>query len=92
MSLDRLTNQFELIGVPDPDQHNREVSGNPVSPQSGLPLLVPHENAGAGPSQGGGHQDRRGQPPVGLRFCFGDTQLLQQDMTMSPGEVENAVG
>lgn len=92
MRLDRLTNQFELIGVADPDQHNREISGNAVSPQSGLPLLVSDENAGAGPSQGGGHEDRRSQPPVGLRFSFGDTQLLQQDMAMSPGEVEHAVG
>ena len=54
--------------------------------------MVADEYAGVGSSQGRGHEDRRCQSPVGLRFPFGDTELLEQDMAMGPSQVEYSVG
>ena len=78
--------------VANPHQHDRQIAGDAVAPQSRLPPPIAAENAGLGPAQRRGINDRAGQTAIDLGIRFGGAELLQQDMAVRPGQVEDAIG
>ena len=90
--LHRLAHQRDALVVANPHQHDRQVPRDAVAPQSRLPPPIAAEDARLGPAQRRGINDRAGQAAIDLRIRFGSAQLLQQDLAVRPGEVEDAIG
>ena len=57
-----------------------------------MPLLVAGEDARLRPSRTRSVENRTGQPAIRLRIGFGSRQLLQNDVAVRPGQIEDAIG
>ena len=78
--------------VANAHQHDRQVARDAIAPQSRLSLAIAAEDARLGTPQRRGIDDRAGQAAIDLCVGFGSTELLQQDMAVRPGKVEDAIG
>ena len=79
------------VVVADPHQHDRQVARDAVAPQPRLPAPVADQDAGLRPAQRRGVDDRAGQSAVDLGIGLGGVELLQQDLAVRPGQLEDAV-
>ena len=92
VSLHGLAHQFDARVVADADQHDRQIAGNAIAPQSRLPAPVADQHAGLRAAQRRGVDDRARQPAVHLGIGLGGVELPQQDLAVRPGQLEDAVG
>ena len=92
VGLDELAHQLDIGQVADAQQHDRQVAGNGVAPQAGLPAPVAHEHAAVGAQRGMGVDDRAGQASVELRVGLAGVDLAQHHLGVGPGQFEDAVG
>ena len=89
--LHELAHQIDIGRICDLQQHDRQIAGNGVAPQAGLPAAVLDENAGVGAQRGIGINDRAGQPAVELRVGLGGIDLPQHHLAVGPCQIEDAI-
>ena len=93
MGLHELAHELACCAtIADAQQHDRQVAGDAVAPQSGLPAAVAGDHAAGRAEQRVGVQDAAGEPAVELRVGFGRVELPQHDLALRPGELEHAIG
>ncbi len=92
VGLHELSDELDVFLVVDPQENDRQVAGDPLAPQTGLPPAVLHQEARAGPMRGVGVEDRAFESPVELCVGLGDVELAQDHLAVRPRKVEHAVG
>ena len=87
-----LPHQFDIVRIGDLQQHDRQVAGNRMAPQSGLatPILQQHRRVGAQRTVRINHQP--GEPLVQLRIGLGRIDLPPHHLAVRPGQIEDAIG
>ena len=91
VGLDELAYQIDIGRVSDLQQHDRQIAGNGVAPQAGLPAAVPAENARVGAQRGIGIDYRAGKVSVELRVGLRGVELPQDHLAMGPRQIEDAI-
>ena len=91
VGLHQLAHQIDIGQVCDLQQHDRQIAGDRVAPQTGLPAMVLHENARVGAQRSIGVNHRAGQVAVQLRVGFGGVDLPQDHLAVGPGQFEDAI-
>ena len=91
VGLHELAHQIDIGRVSDPQQHDRQIAGNGVAPQAGLPAAVLDEDARVGAQRGIGVDDGAGQASIELRVGLGGIELPQDHLAMRPRQVEDAI-
>ena len=91
VGLDELAHQIDIGRVSDLQQHDRQIAGNGVAPQTGLSAAVLDEDARVGAQRGIGVDDRAGKASVELRVGLGGIDLPQDHLAMGPRQVEDAI-
>ena len=89
--LDQLPYQVDVAGGGNLQQHDRQVAGDRVAPETGLPATVPDQNARGGTQRCIGIDHRAGKAAVELRIGFGGVELLQHHLTVRPCQFEHAI-
>ena len=92
VALDELPREVDVLAVGDLQQHDRQIAGNRVAPETGLPAPVLEQHAGLGAQRGIGVKHGAGQPSVELSVGFGGVDLPQRHAAVRPGEIEHPVG
>jgi hypothetical protein len=91
VGLYELAHQIDIGRISDLQQHDRQIAGDGIAPETGLPAAVLDEDARVGAQGGIGVEDRAGQVTVELRVALGGIDLPQDDLAMGPGQIEDAV-
>ncbi len=91
VSLYELARQIYIRRIADLQQHDRQVAGNGVTPQTGLPTGIPEEDAGFGAKRGVRVDHRPGQPSIEFRVSLAGIDLPQHYLPMCPGQIENPI-
>ena len=89
--LDELSDEINFLGVADAQQHDRQVTGDAVSPESRLSARVLRQDRRVRSTGRIGIHDRAGQPSVELSIGLGGIELAQIDLPVSPRHIENAI-
>ena len=87
----QLAHQIDVGRIPDLQQHERQVAGDGVAPQSRLPAAVLHDDGRVGAQCGIRVDDRTGKASVELRVGLGGVDLPQEHLAVRPRELEDAV-
>ena len=80
-----------FVRVSDLQQHDRQVAGDGVAPQSRLPAPVAQENAGLRAQRRIGEDHGARKARVELRIRLGGIDLPQRHAAVRPREIEDAV-
>ena len=91
MGLDELAHQIDIGRIFDLQQHDRQIAGNGVAPETGLPAAVLDENARVGAQRGIGVDDRAGEASVELRVGLCGIDLPQDHLAVGPRQVEDPI-
>ena len=91
VGLDELAYQIDIGRVCNLQQHNRQIAGNRVAPQAGLPAAVLDENARVGAQRGIGVDHGGGQVCIELRIGFRGIELPQDHLGVCPRQIEGAI-
>ena len=75
MGLHQLTHQIHIGRIADLQQHNRQIAGDGVAPQPGLPTPIADQHGGVGAQGGVGVNDRAGQARIQLRIGLTGIEL-----------------
>ena len=90
--LHELAHEVEVGDIGNLQQYDRQVAGNRVSPEPGLPAAVPDENARGCAQRRIGVNHRAGEAAVELRIRFGGIELPQHHLAVCPSQLEDAIG
>ena len=91
VSLHQLAYQVDIGRVANLQQHNRQIAGNGVAPQAGLPAAFLQEDARVGAKRRIGVDDGIGQACIEVRVGFGRVDLAQDHLIMGPCQFEDAI-
>ena len=91
VGLDELAHQIDIGRVSDLQQHDRQIAGNGVAPQAGLPAAVLAEDARVGAQRGIGVDDGAGKVSIELRVGLRGIELPQDHLAMGPCQIEDAI-
>ena len=91
VGLHELAHQVDIGRIFNLQQHNRQIAGNGVSPETGLPAAVLDEDARVGAQRGIGVDDRAGKASIELRIGLCGIELAQQHLAMCPCQIEDAI-
>ena len=92
VAADHLAREIDVRRVRDLHQHDRQVAGNRVAPQTGLAAAILHQHAGLGPQRRISVEHGACKVAIQLRVGGARVDLGQDDVAVSPGEVEDAIG
>ena len=90
--LHELAHEVDVADIGNLQQYDRQVAGNRVSPEPGLPAAVPDENARGRAQRRVGVNHRAGEAAVELRVRLGGIELPQHHLAVCPGQLEDAIG
>ena len=91
MGLYQLAHEIDIGRVTDLQQYDRQVSGNGVTPQPGLPAAILDEHGRVGAQRGVGIDDGAGEACIKLRIGLGGIELAQHHLAVRPAQIEDAV-
>ena len=91
VGLHELAHQIDIRQVADLQQHDRQIAGNGIAPQAGLPAAVLAENGCVGAQRGIGVDDGAGKASIELRVGLGGIDLPQHHLAVRPRQVEDAI-
>ena len=91
MGLNELAHEIDIGRIFNLQQHDRQIAGDGVSPEAGLPLRFFDQNARFGSKRRIGVEDRTGKAPIELRVGLGDIQLAQQHLAVCPRQIKDAI-
>ena len=89
--LHELAHEFDMGGVGNLQQHDRQVTGDCVAPEAGLPATVFDQDARGRAQRCVGVNDRAGEAAVELRIGFGGVELPEHHLAVRPGQLEHAI-
>src|SRR5689334_1096500 len=89
--LHELPYKVDVAGSRYLQQHDRQVAGNRVAPQPGLPAAIPDQNTRGCTQRCIAVDDRTGKAAIQLRIGFGGVELLQHHLAVRPGQLEHAI-
>ena len=75
VGLHELAHQFDIGRIFNLQQHNRQIAGDGVSPETGLPAAVLDEDTRVGSQGSIGVDDRAGKAPIQLRIGLRGVEL-----------------
>ncbi len=91
MRLHELAHELDVVGIGNLEQHDRQVTGDRVAPEAGLPPTVSHQHARGGPQRGVGKDHRACEASVELRIGLGGVELPQHDLAVRGRQLEHAI-
>ena len=86
VSSQQLPNDVDVVELVDPNQHDRQVAGDAVRPEPGRSPLVAGEHVGRRSQRRVGVEDPVGETLEELRFGGVDTEVVELDLGVRPGE------
>ena len=92
MGAHKLAHQFDIFRVLDLHQHDRQVAGDRIAPQAGLPAPVLQQDAGGGAQRGVRVDHRPGEAAIQLRVGFAGVDLAQHHLAVGPRQLEDTIG
>ena len=91
MGLSELSHELDIRLVTDAEQHDRQVAGDSVAPQAGLPAPVAGNEAARGAAARIGKENGPGQLTIQLGVDLGGAELAQNGPAVRPREIEDTV-
>ncbi len=91
MGLYELAHEIDIGRVANLQQHDRQIAGDGVTPQPGLPTAILDEHGRVGAQSGIHVDDGTGEARIKLRIGLGGIELPQHHLAVSPRQVEDAV-
>ncbi len=90
--LHHLPHQFDVVGIADLQQRDRQIAGDRMAPQSGLAAPVLQQQFAVGAQRRMHVHHQPGQALVQLRIGLRGVDLAAHHLAVGPGQVEHAVG
>jgi len=88
----KLARQIDIRRVCNAQQHDRQIAGNGIGPQTRPALAIPAENARVGAQRSVGVDDRTGKTCVEPRIRFAGLEPAQDRLATRRRHCENAIG
>jgi len=82
----QLANDFQVFGLIDPNQHDRQVAGDPVGPKLRWSALAYLQNVGRGPQRRIGVEREIGETLEEMRFVGADPEVMELHLRLGPRE------
>ena len=88
MRADKLRHQPDILIAGQGEQHDRQIAGKRLSPETGLSAAVGGHGLRIAAQFLTGENQRTGQTVIQSRVVFGGIQLAQHHLTVRPGDFE----
>jgi hypothetical protein len=92
VGLDELAYKMNISLIFNLEEHNGEITGNGVTPETRLASPVLDEDSRSGTQRGIGVYDRGGKTSIELRISFYGIDLPQEHLAVSPRQIKDAIG
>ena len=87
----QFANDFQVFGLVDPHQHDRQVAGDSVGPQLRRSALASLQNVGRGPQRRIGVEHAIGETLEEMRFVGTDAEVMELHLRLGPRERHRAL-
>ncbi|HLA28544.1 MAG TPA: hypothetical protein VJZ49_11685 [Syntrophales bacterium] len=86
-----LTHQVNIGRIFNPKEQDRQIAGNGVAPETGLPAVILDDDARIGAQRSIGIDHRAGEMSVELRVGLCGIDLPQKDIAVCPRQIEDPI-